>query len=120
MVSEYEYAAIGDLENFSGIDYSTVNATIFSDTNIDAKITIAERMVNTFLGVSTKLTVTDAIKTTTITIATHLVHMNMISAGYGSTATEMYLVNIMQTLVFYLRGESLVSVDFIRMNGADN
>ena len=119
MVSVYGYITLADLENFTGLDYSTINSVAFSDAKVEFKITLAERMINAYLGVSSGQTKTDAIIVCALTISASLVHMNLQMLGFNTPASDMFIVNNYMTLAYYLRGESLVSVDAIPMSGAD-
>ena len=49
MVSEYQYASQTNVENFTGLDYSEIDAERLSDTRVDKKITIAERIINGYI-----------------------------------------------------------------------
>ncbi len=123
MVSEYEYTTLAAVEAFTAIDYSAVDSTAFTAVNIDAKITIAEKMINAHLGVTGAQTVTDGIETATILIAAILLDENMNVLGYhreDEIATKDTLgMNVHQILEHFLK-DTGVGVDAIPMSGANN
>jgi hypothetical protein len=45
MASQYGIITLANLEAYAGIDYSAINATKYADASVEAKITLAERMV---------------------------------------------------------------------------
>jgi len=120
MSSEYSYATLANVEDYTGIDYSTVDSVRFADGKVLKKITITERMINAYLGVSTAQTVTDSIKMCTIVIAAKMLHDSMKELGYheGIEHKEsMYLaMNEAQMLDFFLNRDTMV--DSIPMSGA--
>ena len=118
--SEYSYATVAQLEAFTGIDYSVLHATNFTDVKIEAKITMAERMVNAFLGVHGAVTITDGVIMATIIIAAKILHNNVVKLGLfdkEEDQTEMIDMSIPAILRLFLRPD--VGVDAIPMSGAD-
>ena len=118
MVSTYQYITLANLEDKSGIDYSVVDATAFTDTKVEAVITIAERMVNAYLGVSTGQTKTDGVITATILISERMMHDNMVALGYtkeDAVRFDTYIDSIMEK---WLKGDQDVMIDSIPMSGA--
>jgi hypothetical protein len=78
MVSEYEYITITDLENYFGKDLG--NLYLYSDSNLDAIITQAERLVNSIVGTTfTSEIIDDAIISATLEISSNLINNKMIS-----------------------------------------
>ena len=77
MGSEHSYATLGNVENYTGIDYSSIDTTAFSDAKVDKKITIAERLINAYLKVSVAETITDGVKSCTIILAAKMLHDNI-------------------------------------------
>lgn len=61
MVSEYGYTTVAILEAFTSEDYGTMTKPI-TDSQVDAKITAAEQLINTYLGTSFTGTIPDGIK----------------------------------------------------------
>ena len=119
--SVYGYITGDELELFSGIDYSTTNATRFSEANVMARVTAAERMVHGYLGVSSALTVTDGIKTSVTVIAAKLMQMALIEYGIAIEEDDLLDLVKMSTLTI-LRNflTTDVGVDSIPMSGADS
>lgn len=118
MVSTYEYITLAELESDTGIDYSTVDTAFFTDAAVDLTITLAERRVNGYLGVSSKQSVTDAIKSATLTIAGFFMDNQMKHRGYHKD-TPFVTINIEETLEFYLGSDRSLGVSAIPMYGAD-
>ena len=118
MASEYGYITITILEDYTGIDYSATDAVAFHDDNVNLKISIAERMVNGYLGVSTGQTATDAIKSCVTIIAAGLLHTNMKILGYGLEGDSYEYKDPLSVLEFFLKGDQDVMVDSIPMSGA--
>jgi len=122
MASEYAYATLADVENYTGINYSEVDSVALADGKVLKKITIAERMINAYLGTSSAQTVTDAIKMCTIVIAAKMLHDAMKELGYheGIEHSEILYVamNEAQLLDFFLNRD--VMVESIPMSGASH
>ena len=119
MVSEHEYAALADVENFTGIDYSAINATKFTQTTIDAKITIAEYMVNGYLVTSADQTTTDGIKAATIIITAKILHNNLIELGvHDKEEHTLEIIDMsIPTILRMFLGESSKKRDFALITG---
>jgi len=84
MVSEYEYITVAELEGYSGIDYSALDAT-FTDTVIEEQIGIAERICNGIKrGSYTSTTVPDDVEAATFLMSKRLMNNLMIEFGYGA------------------------------------
>jgi len=118
--SEYSYATTANVEDFTGIDYSAIHATKFTDVKIEAKITIAEKMVNSYLGVDGAQTITDGIEACTIIIAAKILHLNLIELGFHNKdehTLELVDMSISAILRMFLGTD--VGVDAIPMSGAD-
>ena len=124
MVSVYGYTTVTAVEQFSGIDYSVVDSTVFTAANIDAKITMAERLVNAYLGVSTGQTKTDGVIMSTVLITVKLLDNNMNHLGYHTdivhTMGDTIGLTIDEILYQYL-GESSKKRDIaIKTDVTDN
>ena len=118
MVSVYGYITLANLEDKSGQDYSVVDSTAFTDAKVEAVITIAERMVNAYLGVSTGQTKTDGIITATVLIAERMMYDNMVALGYekaDAVKVNIYIDSIMEK---WLKGDQDTIIDSIPMSGA--
>lgn len=118
MASEYAYASITDIENYTGIDYSAVDSVRLADGRTEKKITIAERMVNAYLGVSVAQTVTDAVKMCTIVLAAKMLHNSLKELGYHEGEGDVIYINMTeaQLLDFFMNRD--VAVESIPMTGA--
>jgi len=117
-VSVYAYITGDELEAYTGIDYSANNA-IYTEAIVMAKVTIAERMVNAYLGVSTAQTKTDGIKVATIIVAAHLMATDMEVQATNSPVSDRYIINVKTLLGFWLNNDGSVGIDAIPMSGAD-
>lgn len=117
-VSVYQYITGDDLENYTGIDYDANNA-IYTEAVVMAKVTVAERMVNAYLGVSSAQTKTDGVKVATIIIAAHLLAISMQYQATNNPITDKYIINIKNHLGFWLNNDGTIGVDAIPMSGAD-
>jgi len=122
MASVYGYITLGNLENYTGLDYSTIDSVALADVKIEKKITDAERMVNAYLGVSAGVTKTDAVIITTMMLSAKICHNSVISLGYlEGTETEhdeLLGMSIKQILDTFLGGSKNVMIDSIPMSGA--
>lgn len=118
--STYGYITGDELEAFTSVDYSTLNATVFSEANVMAKVSIAERMVHAYLGVSSAQTATDGIKTAVMLISARILNDSMIKSGNLTAENQeqpfsIYIDTIMEK---WLTGDSGVTIDSIPMSGA--
>ena len=122
MASTYGYATLADVENYTGIDYSTVDSVALADGKSEKKITIAERIINAYLGVTTGQTVTDGIKSCTIILAAHFLHQNLIVLGYdegeGGHSDDLLGMKIPDILTMFLDETADSFVESIPMSGA--
>jgi len=123
MASEYAYTSLTNLENFTGYNYDGINSTQFSDARVEATITLAERIVNGYLGVSTAQTVTDGIIVATTAIAAKLMYKKMVDFGYaveGQEDNDLMQMSISNILRTFVKEHDADTVDHIPMNGANN
>ena len=112
-VSVYTYCTGDELEAYTSIDYSAISATRYSEALVMAKVTLAERMVNGYLGVTTGQTVTDGIKMATITIAAKLLRISTSYLGYHDETPELALVEMsIYSILRTFLGESSKKRDF--------
>ena len=122
MVSVYGYLTLANLELFTGIDYSTVDATALADTNVEMNITTAEELINGFLGVSTAQTVTSAISSSTKLLSGWLLNSLMESLGYSNEKVNpiflLSWVDIVALVKGILAGDQDTIIDSIPMSGA--
>ncbi len=124
MVSEYGYTDLATVEAYTGIDYSAIDSTAFTAVLIDAKISIAEKMVNGHNGVNGAIsTITDGIKVATTVIAAILLDEALNVLGYHGEDERRIVasigMNIHQVLEEFCCNTE-VGVDAIPMNGANN
>ena len=123
MASVYAYITLAELENFTGLNYDGINSTQFSDTRVDATITMAERIVNGYLGVSTGQTSTDGIIVSTTIITAKLMYKKMVDFGYaieGQESNDLMEMSIKSILRMFLDSDQSISVDTVPMSGADD
>ncbi len=118
MGSIYAYLTHGNLELYTGLDYSVINA-IFTNTVIEGAITTTEELINGILGVSTAQTITNQI-TSAVKFGAAW-QMNYLMNALGITSeVSVYDVpwdKMYETLKKILH--SAVGVDSIPMSGAD-
>ena len=122
MASVYGYCTLANLEAFTGIDYTTVDSTAFSDANVEYTISIAEYMVNAHMGATGAQTITDGVTITTVMIAALLMDSKMQHLGYHGEEghiKELIGMNLHQILTHFLDDVS-IGVDAIPMSGANN
>jgi len=120
MASVYGYITLANLEDFTGIDYSTVNSTAFTDTRVIFNITTAEKAVNAYLGVSTGQTITDGVTTATLILSSKLMNRQMKNLGYNIEGNDPYIdLSVAQILEMFLKGDIDVMVKSIPMSGAN-
>ena len=118
--STYGYITGDQLEDFTSVDYSVVDATAFAEAKVMGKVSIAETMVHAFLGVSSAQTATDGIKTAVMLISARILNDSMIKFGYLTAENEeqpfnVYIDSIMEK---WLTGDTDLMVDSIPMSGA--
>jgi len=80
--SVYQYITVANLEAFAMDDFSAYNSTTFSDANIEAVITQAERQINNFCGQSFTGTIPDGIIAATLELAYRMLLKRLIKDGY--------------------------------------
>jgi len=120
MVSTYEYCALADVEAFTGIDYSTLHATKFTAALIDAKITIAERMINAYLGVTVAQTKTDGIISAAIIISAKILHGAVLELGvHGELEHAAELIDMSVPAILRMFLTTDIGVDAIPMSAGD-
>ena len=73
MASAYGYTDIAGLELYSSEDYGLIDSVYLTDPYVDAKITSAERKINTFIGTSFSGTIPDGIIDSTNVIAHRII-----------------------------------------------
>jgi len=82
MASTYGYITVANLEAYESTNYGNIDSTLYSDANVEAKITIAERIVNGLVGTSYTGTIPDRIVAATTIIAAQLMRNSLIQNGY--------------------------------------
>ena len=121
MASEYAYTTLANVENYTGLDYSSIDATALADAKIDAKITMAEKILNGYLGADEDLEITDGMEVATIIISAKLIHQSMNQMGYFvETEAPLLELTIKEILEMFCNWDSQISVDCVPMSGADN
>ena len=121
MASDHAYTTLAAVENYTGIDYSVVDATALSDIRVDAVISLAETIINGYLGQSDILTVTDGITTAAIIISAKLLDGKMELLGYnleGHTPMDLIELSIKDILTMFLHETEDSFVESIPMSGA--
>ena len=121
MASDHAYTTLAAVENYTGIDYSVVDATALSDIRVDAVISLAETIINGYLGQSDILTVTDGITTAAIIISAKLLDGKMELLGYnleGHTPMDLIELSIKDILIMFLHETEDSFVESIPMSGA--
>lgn len=72
-MSAYGYSTVAKLEDFSSEDYGAIDAVYLADPKVDAKITAAEQIINTYTGVVQTAPIPDAYEVSTNMIADKLI-----------------------------------------------
>lgn len=118
MASTYEYCTLTELEAFAGIDYSSIDGTKYADANVEAKITLAERVVNakTTPSGGSHSTVSDSVKTATIIMSMRIMNNTLIEDGYWE-GTPVQVLDVM--VMDLLSSEIYSPIDLIPMQGVD-
>lgn len=73
MASQYGYATVASLELFASEDYGLIDATFLTDAHVEAKITAAEQMINTYLGQTFTAPIPDG-----VVVSTHIITVRII------------------------------------------
>ena len=81
MVSTYGYATVASLELFASEDYGAIDATFLSDPHVEAKITAAEQIINTYLGTTFTGTIPDGVEYCTHDITKRMIYTWMRDKG---------------------------------------
>jgi hypothetical protein len=116
MVSTYGYITLANLEAYTGIDYSAVNATKYSDANVEAIITIAEKLVNGHC-IQSFTTATDAVFSATIEVASRLMHNKLHADGYEPDTDKVKVWDA--TIDVMLMNSVYSPIDLIPTQGID-
>lgn len=118
MGSTYGYLTETNLEVYSGLDYSVINA-VFDTAAVEGAITTVEELINTILGVDTAQTVTNkitsAVKFGSVWQMNHLIRalgITFESTVYDMTWDKMY--EMLEKILYEPLG-----VDSIPMSGAN-
>ena len=82
MVSTYGYITLANLESYTGLDYSAIDATKYSDANVEYKISTAERIINGIVGTVYTGTIPDRIVSATLIISDQLMRIRITQDGY--------------------------------------
>ena len=121
--STYGYLTGELLEIFTGTDYSSVDSTAFSDTNLIAMITTCEEIINSILGVSAAVTVTNSITVATKFLAGWMLNRSQEDLGYGTKETNpifsLSWKQILDLIASILSQNETSGIDSIAMSGAD-
>jgi hypothetical protein len=88
MVSAYGYATLANLEGHAKRDYSVIDATIFSDTNVEVAITNAESFIIGYTGTILTAPIPCDIQLVTCQIAKTLLDNVLKERGIGGKALE--------------------------------
>ena len=88
MASVYGYITVANLEAYESTDYGNVDATLYSDANVEAKISIAERIVNGLIGTTYTGTIPDRIVAATTIIAAQIMRNSLVQSGYNTVITQ--------------------------------
>ena len=115
MVSDDGYCTLAEVEEESKLDYSSIDSTAFSDTNVEATITIQEQKINGYLKVSSAETITDGIQMCTIMLSVSALYKQIKTLYPDNTINIKYLADL-DYLKFYL-GESSNKRDFGLVTG---
>jgi hypothetical protein len=121
MASDHAYTTLAAIENYTGIDWSAVDSVAFTDARVDATISLAETIINGYLGQSSILTVTDGITTATILITSKLLHGKAKVLGYqldDYTPLDLIELSIKDILKMFLHETEDAFVESIPMTGA--
>ena len=120
MASTYAYTTLENIEDLTGIDFSAVNATAFTDDRVNAAITSAEKIINGYLGETIDQASTDGLETTTVYITLKLLKSKLINLGYTDIAAQMDELNmtIPEILKMFLDETQDTFVESIPMTGA--
>lgn len=108
MVSEYEYITVAELEAYTAIDYSVIDAS-FTNTVIEAQISIAERTANDLAGTS-YATAPDDVVAATYLMAKRLMNNLIIEFGYGSEGETV--AQVVDDIVLGLLKETSAKYDY--------
>jgi hypothetical protein len=79
--SAYQYISVADLENYTGHDFSALKNG-YSDTVIEAWISLAERMINGLINTSYMGTIPDAIKSATLLLTSRIARNRLMDDGF--------------------------------------
>ena len=118
MVSIYQYITVAELEAYTGMDYSAIDA-LFTNTVIEAQISNAERMVNGIKRTS-YTTVPDDVEAATYILSQRLMNNMIIEYGYGFEG-EIKVQVIDEVIIKILSALSAAKYDYkLRTSVTDN
>jgi hypothetical protein len=81
IASAYGYTDVAALEAVHKVDYETMDAT-YTDANVEATISQAERWVNEYCGQSFTGTIPDGVTFATLEMAKFLMNQQMVDDGH--------------------------------------
>ena len=113
MASEYGYITLSDLENYMGMDIDSRDPEL-TDTKVESMITLAERLINGYIGQSLDGTIYDSIKTVTMIIASRIVNNWLVrETTIDGEKEELMDETVISLLSRYLSNEQQDSSDII-------
>lgn len=115
MVSEYEYITVAELETYTGIDYSAVDA-LFINGVIEGRISMAERIINKIKKTSYTAAPDDVVAATYI-LSQRLMNNLMIEYGYGFEG-EITVQVVDDVILYLLTGSQPLKYDYKLRTGA--
>jgi len=110
-MTAYNYITVSDLEDFTGTDYSAVDSD-YTDTVIGAKISNAERIVNSICRDDFSGTIPDGVKAATIQIAANLMHNQLVNDGYAENRIKAFDKSI-EAILEDSKASNNISVDSV-------
>lgn len=81
MASQYGYITLAELEAYTSTDYSSISSD-YTDANVEAVISQAERMVNIYCGQSFGGTIPDGVKAVTLELAARMMYNKLYLDGF--------------------------------------
>lgn len=118
MVSIYQYITVAELEAYTGMDYSAIDA-LFTNTVIEAQISNAERMVNGIKRQSFSVTPPDDVEAATYIMSQRLMNNMIIEYGYGFEG-EIKVQIIDDVIIKILSLTSAAKYDYKLRTGVTN
>lgn len=125
MVSQYGYITVAVLEDYASEDYGAIDSTFLADSKVEAKITAAEQLINSYCGTSFTGTIPDGIQYATKDISKRMIYTWMRENGMELDKEKVleskkpYLSDEIKDLLDIYKAQSVAPIKLHRIYNND-